>query len=213
MRRLGTLVVVVAFGLLLAGCRSAGEPVQGASTEVRALTPGGLTQTVVPSGNGFSRVTVTVATYGEPAVQGVLRLAVTGASTSREVLVDAGTLTDNEPVTFVFPPVADSAGQPFALHLAYQGPDQLGVYVDPYDPYADGELTPGGGDLAFVLGHASRLSGAAAALRRAPGEVATRATSDPLFLAVWLLAVVAAVAAAAGAALAGRRRTRHSRDT
>ena len=202
-RRPVLLVALLAATLLAGGCRSTGEPVQGSSTEVRAVTDAGLTQTVVPRGDGFSRVTLTVATYGESAISGVLELNVTGGEQTRQSLVDAATLADNAPVTFVFPPVAHSAGARFRLHLTYRGPDQVGVYVNPHDPYPDGRLEPGGGDLAFVLGHASRVSGTVDALGRIPGEVATRATADPAFLAIWLLALVAAVA---GAVVAGRRR-------
>lgn len=199
--------VVGLLGLLLvagvAGCRSTGEPVQGSAIDARPVTDDGLAQTVEPVGDGFSRVTVWTATFAHDSVEGVLRVRVIGAGEQREALVDAAQLGDNEPVTFVFPPIEDSGGEPFTLVFTYDGPDRVGLWANPHDPYPAGSLDPGPGDLSFELGHASRMGGALDALRRVPGEIADRATRDPWFLTAWVLGLVALTAAAV---LAGRRR-------
>lgn len=195
LRRAGPAVGLVVVVALTAGCATTGEPAQTAATEVRRVDGTGPVQTVVPRADGLSQVTVTTATFGEPdGVDGVLELAVVGAGQRRLTAADGSDLRDNAPVTLAFPPLADSAGETIELRFRYAGDEPLGLYAAPSDPYPDGRLADGTGDLAFTLGHADRVGGMLAALGRTATETIGNATSDVAFLVVWLLALAAATA-------------------
>lgn len=187
-------VALAAATLVLApACSSTGEPAQTAATDVVVVDADGVTQTVVPATDGLAQVTVTTATFGEAdGVDGVLELTVRAPGGVRTAAAAGADLRDNAPVTLAFEPLPGTAGRVVELHLRYAGREPLGLYVDPHDPYPDGRLAPGGGDLTFVLGHADRVAGAGRALARVVGEVGDKATGDPVFLAVWLLALAGA---------------------
>ena len=205
-RRLAAAVLTASTCVLAAACASTGEPAQTAATDVRTVTEDGLTQTVVPATDGLTQVTVTTATFGElDGVDGVLQLTVAGAGEERVTAASGADLADNAPVTLAFDPLGASAGETVELTFRYAGAEPLALYVDPYDAYAHGELRPGGGDLAFTLGHADRVGGALEALGRTASETADAATSDVAFLVVWLLALAGA------GALVVRSRRAHGR--
>lgn len=196
----GTLVAGV-----MASCSSTGEPGHTSATDVVVLDADGVTQTVVPAGARFDRVTVTTATFGQPdGVDGLLELTVRGPEGERTTAADGADLTDNAPVTLAFEPFDAATGETFELTFRYEGQQPLGLYRNPYDPYPDGDLRGAEGDLVFVLGHADRVGGAVDAIGRVGREAGARATSDPVFLAVWLLAIAATAAALA------RLRERHA---
>lgn len=179
----------------LGACAVTGEPAQTAAVEPVEVDLDGLSQTVVPAGDGFSQVTVTTATFGEDdGVDGVLQLEVTGAGTERRTAAAGADLADNAPVTLSFAPVTGSAGERFTLTFTYAGTEPLALYANPHDPYPDGHLLGGAGDLVFVLGHDDRLAGAVDALARLAGEAARTAAGDRAFLAVWALSLAAATA-------------------
>lgn len=204
--RLATLVLL---GVLAGACSSTGEPGHTAAIDVVRVDAVGVTQTVVPATDGFDRVTVTTATFGRDAgVDGVLALTVTGAGEERTAAAAGHDLIDNGPVTLAFPPVPDSAGRPFTLAFRYEGEHPLALYRNPFDPYADGQLQPAGGDLVFSLGHADRVDGAVTAIGRTTREAAETAGRDPAFLVVWGLAILAV----AGAGVRLRRADAHGRD-
>lgn len=188
------LAAVAALG---AACSSTGEPGHTAAVDVVVVDDDGVTQTVTAAGDAVDRVTVTTATFGEEdGVDGVLELEVRGAGHERHTAAAGSDLADNAPVTLAFDPLTGSAGETLELTFTYRGSEPLGLYRNPYDAYPDGTLRGADGDLVFVLGHPDRLGGALDAFRRAAREAGARATADPLFLAVWLLALAAAAAAA-----------------
>ncbi|MBW3620553.1 MAG: hypothetical protein KY461_09925 [Actinobacteria bacterium] len=190
------LATAALLGALAAACSSTGEPGHTSAIDVVPVDAAGVSQTVVPATDGFDRVTVTTATFGrDGGVDGVLTLTVTGAGEERTAAAAGGDIPDNGPVTLAFPPVAGSAGRPFTLGFRYQGAHPLALYRNPFDPYADGELRPAGGDLVFSLGHADRVGGAVSALGRSAREAATTAGRDPVFLSVWVLALLAVAGA------------------
>jgi hypothetical protein len=199
-RRLTALAVAA---VVATGCASTGEPAQTAAVEARPVDADGLSQTVVPAADGFSRVTVTTATFGATEVDGLLELTVAGAGVERRAAAAGADLRDNAPVTFAFPPVPEAAGERFTLTFTYRGRGPLALYANPHDPYRDGALADGDGDLVFVLGHADRLAGAADALGRVADEAGDKAGSDLPFTAVWLALLAAAAALAVHQ---GRRR-------
>lgn len=182
---------VVAAALLASAavaCSSTGEPGHTAAIDVVRVDGTGVTQTVVPAGDGFDRITVTTATFGTPdGVDGTLELTVRGAGEERAAAAAGADIADNAPLTLAFAPIEGSAERTFTLHFTYAGEEPLALYRNPFDPYPDGELSPADGDLVFALGHADRVGGAVAALGRASREAAAIAGGDPLFLAVWVL--------------------------
>lgn len=197
MRRRPTPALVV-LAALLAACSATGEPGHTAAVDVVRVGADGLTQTVVPATDGFDRITVTVATFGEPdGVDGVLELEIAGAGEVRRAAAAGDDLGDNVPVTLAFEPFTDAAGRTFEATFRYAGERPVALYRNPYDPYPDGELRPAAGDLVFTLGHADRVGGSVAAVGRAAREAAGVATGDPFFLALWLGGLVALAAAAA----------------
>lgn len=207
MRPLVGIAVAAAMASLVTGCAVTGEPQQVSSREVRVVDGAGLTQTFVPRGDRLSTLTVWTATFERPGVDGVLRVDVEGAGERRTALLDGRDLVDNARATFVFPPVDDAAGETFAATFTYEGREPVGLYVNPHDPYAEGALDPGGGDLAFLVGHAGRLSGTAGALARVPAEAAEIAGRDPAFVAIWIAALVAtSLVGVASARRVSRRR-------
>lgn len=184
---------VLVAGALLAACSTTGEPSQSAATAVRPVTASGLTQTVVPAVDGFDRVTVHTATYGElDGVDGILVLEVRQGSEVRATAADGADLVDNHPVTLTFEALPDSGGEVAELTFRYEGTEPLALYIDPYDAYAAGSLIPGPGDLTFTLGHDDRLGGAIDAGGRVVREAGDKATSDLPFLLVWVASLVAA---------------------
>lgn len=188
---------------LLGACSSTGEPGHTAAVDVVRVEDDGITQTVVPAGDGFDRVTVTVATFGEvDGVDGTLELTVAGAGEERRAAAEGADLVDNTPLTLAFAPVDDAAGRTFAMTFRYEGAEPLALYRNPYDPYRDGSLEDEDGDLVFTLGHADRIGGAVAATGRSAREAAHLAGADPGFLVLWL----GGLGALAGAALALSRR-------
>lgn len=179
-------------------CASTGEPVQNSATEPRRIEAGSppLTQTFVPRGARVGRLTVWTATYGHPSPQATLVLELEGAGTRRTARVAGPAIADNARTTFAFPPVPRAAGRSFTATFRATGTDPVGLYVNPHDPYPEGTLRPGPGDLAFEVGHADRVGGAVAALARTTREAAGRIGADPLFAGVWALGLAAAAALA-----------------
>lgn len=205
LRPAAVLAGLAAGAAVLVACASTGEPVQNSATEVRAIPPGGLTQTFEPRGDRLARFTVWTATYGQPAADTTLHLDLVGAGLRRSVhLTGPG---DNARATFAFEPVAGSARQRFAATITAAGPDRVGLYANPHDPYPEGALLPGGGDLTFEVGHAGRVRGAVAALGRVGREAAVRLGADPAFALVWLAALGAAGAAGVAAGRGARGRS------
>lgn len=199
--------VAVLVGLLATACATTGEPAQTSAVDVVPIDAAGVSQTVVPAADGFSRVTVIPATYGESGVDGVLQLQVAGAGTERLTAAGGADLVDNTPVTLSFTPVDGSAGETFVLTFTYAGTRPVALYANPFDPYPDGDLVDRDGDLAFVLGHSDRVGGTVDALGRVARETTDRATSDLAFLTVWLLLIVGA-----GALVVRTRRGRRQGD-
>ncbi len=192
MRRVHLALAVL---LLLPACAVTGEPQQTAAVRVREIEVGeGITQTFVPRGEPLSRVEVLVATYQVEAPDVVVTVRVEGAGAERVARVDGSDFGDAQWVTFLFPPIEDAAGERFTATLSYEGSQRLGVYVNPYDPYQEGELRPGGGDLAFKVGHSGRLANGWSAIGRVAREFGGRLAADPAFAVAWGLAMVAAVA-------------------
>ena len=184
-------------------CAASGEPAQTSHTEVRELGQVPLTQTFVPRGDRLDRVSVLVATHEVAAPDGTLCVRIEGAGTTRDAVCRAGaSLVDNQWTTLSFEPIAGAAGVTFSASFTYDGRDRVSLYANPNDPYRDGELTPGPGDLAFEVGHAGRVVEGARALGRVAREFGGRLGGDPVFTALWLLAL----AATAAAALRTRRR-------
>jgi hypothetical protein len=211
-RPVRSVAALAAVALLAGGCSSTGEPGHTAAVDVVVLDADGVTQTVVPAGDRFDRVTVTTATFAQlDGGDGVLQLDVRGAGEERRTAASGTDLVDNAPVTLAFAPVDGAAGETFELTFTYEGGEPLGLYRNPYDPYPDGELGGAEGDLVFVLGHADRVGGATDALGRIVREAGARATSDPLFLAVWFLALVATAVAGLRLRQAGVSRRRDGR--
>lgn len=189
-RRLVAAVALVAS--VSVGCSSTGEPGHTAAIDAVRVDADGLTQTVVPAGDGFDRVTVTTATFGAPdGVDGVLEVVVAGAGEERRAAAAGSDIPDNGPVTFAFRPFPRSAGRTFTLTFTYTGEQPVALYRNPFDPYPDGELAPADGDLVFALGHADRVGGAVAALGRVARDTAAVARADPVFLVLWLVAIAA----------------------
>lgn len=187
------LVGAVAAAGVLAACSTTGEPVQTAAVAVRQVTAEGLTQTVVPAVDGFDRVTVHTATYGEvDGVDGTLVLDIRAGDETRTTAAAGADLVDNAPITLTFDPIDGSGGETVELTFTYAGQEPVALYVNPHDGYLDGELTPGGGDLTFSLGHRDRVGGALDAAGRVVAETTDKATGDPAFLVVWLVALAGA---------------------
>lgn len=192
--RLRLLVCASVAATLGAACAATGEIAQVSQGEVRSLADGPVVQTFVAPNDRLSRVQVWTATYGVEAPDSVVRLDLRGAGETRTALVAGDALTDNGTATFVFPPVTDSAGRRFTARFSADG-EPVGLYVSPHDPYPEGRLLTGEGDLAFVTGHAGRLAGAFETVSRVPGEIVDRYASDPAFAIVWSLTLVGLAAA------------------
>lgn len=192
----GGSAVLAILAALGGACSSTGEPGHTAAVDVVRVDADGVTQTVVPMADGFDRVTVTTATFGDSdGVDGTLELEVAGPGGERRAAARGTDLADNAPLTLAFEPFEASADRTFELTFRYAGEAPVALYRNPFDPYGDGELRPAGGDLVFSLGHADRVGGATSALGRVVRETSAIATGDPWFLAVWALALAGLVAA------------------
>ena len=192
--------------VLLLGCATTGEPVQPSHTEARPLTEP-LQQTFVPAGDRLSTVAVLVATYGVNGPDGVLRMNLAGAGQQREAFVELSEVDDGTWVRLVVPPIEQAAGERFTATFRYEGRQPVALLANPHDPYAQGQLRPGGGDLAFEIGHAGRLAGLIGALRRIAGDFGANLARDPLFATLWAVSLLAGTALFA-AAVRSERRTR-----
>lgn len=192
-RHLRRAVVAAAFTLLAGSCAGTGELVQNSSTRPVPVPETGLTQTFVARADRLSRVTVTTATYGVDDPNAILHLTIVrDDGETREALLGPEGLDDIAAARFVFPWFEDAAGRRFAATITHRGADPVALYVNHHDPYPEGELSPGSGDLTFELGHAGRLDGALAAAGRVAGDVGGRIGDDPAFAVVWFAALVAA---------------------
>lgn len=188
---IGRMLLILSLVALLGGCAVTGEPRQLNWSELRRVEPGeSIAQTVVPRGDRFALLDVFIATYGVEIPDTVIRLEVRGDGETREALIGHNGLQDNGWVTFVFEPIADSGGETFEARFTVLGNDPIGFYVNPADGYAPGGLTSGSGDLAFRVGHSGRVSGTLEATGRIVSEFTANLRQDPVFLVVWLLALV-----------------------
>lgn len=195
----------VALAVALAGCAITGEPTQPSHTTTRRLTDDALTQTFVARGENLAELRVLVSTLGTEGVDGVIRLELSGAGTTRTAFAEVDRVEGSGWLAIPFPPVADASGEAFTARLSYQGTEPVALFANTFDPYRNGELSPGGGDLAFALGHSGRLSGAVDALGRVAADFAGKAVADSAFLVVWLLVLVG-LGGLLGRAVVRRRR-------
>lgn len=178
--------------ILGGACAYTGEPQQPGFTEVLRLDDGDrVTQTFVPRGGPLGRVDLLVGTYAVEDPDGVLTVRLRGAGQERTAAVGGEDIVDAAWLRMEVPPVEGAAGERFAATFRWQGSDPLAVFVNPNDPYPDGELLDGAGDLAFRVGHHGRVAGALAAGGRVVSEFAGRLRSDPPFAIVWALALAA----------------------
>jgi hypothetical protein len=118
-------------------------------------------QTFVAREDGLQAIDVPVATYAR-ANQGRLRLELRSAPDTSQVLasheVDVSTLVDNQHLSFLFPPIPDSADRSFYLALEAVGSapgNAVTVWTSGMDSYHAGSLWEGGeeleGDLCLRL--------------------------------------------------------------
>lgn len=189
------LGVAAALALTTGACATTGEVVQNSSTRPVTIPQGGVSQTFVARADRLSSFTVTTGTFGVDDPDAVLKLAVEGPDgTLRESLLDGDDLGDIAPATFVFPWFEGSAGREFTATLTVAGSSPIAVFANEHDPYPDGFMRPGPGDLTFALGHAGRVSGAVAAAGRIARDFGGNLASDPLFAVVWAGLIGLAVA-------------------
>ncbi|HEX2028330.1 MAG TPA: hypothetical protein VHF25_10065, partial [Nitriliruptorales bacterium] len=187
-RRTATVVAA----LLLGGCAYTGEPQQPGFTEVLRLEGGDrLTQSFVPRGNPLGRLDLLVGTYGVAQPDGVLTLRLSGAGQVRRAVVGGADIADAAWLALTFPPVEGAARERFAATVGWEGSDPLALFLNPNDPYPDGELLGRDGDLAFRVGHHGRVGGAVDAGGRVATEFAGRLRDDRPFTVVWTLTLAA----------------------
>jgi hypothetical protein len=197
-----TTVVLAALAALATGCSATGEPRQlGVGAPIPIAD--GVTQTFVPTADGFDAITLWPAFEGQAS--GRLVVEVDAAGHERSTVVDAAGFEPDQPFRAAFEPVPDSGGEPAQVTVTWSGTPELALLGTRSDAYGDGELTPGPGDLRFVIGHAGRVRGALAAAGQMAGEIGGRATGDPVFTVLWLGVLGALVVAGA--------RPRRSADT
>lgn len=224
MRAPSRLVVALGLLLVLGGCaRAGGEAFQPTLNTPLALpSDTAIGQTFNPAGDAVQAVELQVATYAAPAdPDGVLTVElrdpvdgsvldtaqVAGADMGDSTWVRASFDTPVAVPDVVLAEATWRGATPLALwaNVPLEGADRSSVVND---PYADGQLVRDGrpteGDLSFrVLGAGGAGAGTSQVVEIARSAGA-RLADQPLFTAVWLLALVGALALA----VVGLRRPR-----
>lgn len=206
------MVVVVLLVLLGVGCgRAGGEPFQPTLNGVVPLSddPGGMVaQMINPAGEAVSAVAVEVATYAAPAdPDGVLTLRLRdpdGGAVLAAGEVRGADLADATWAQVRFDPpvaVADlvlleatwSGATPLALWANTAPQERDPAVQDANDPYPGGSLLIDGqpveGDLVFRVQGGGGLATALRQVAEVVRSAASRATAQPLFALVWVMAL------------------------
>lgn len=210
MHRQGSRIAcaVVVLTVMLSGCgRAGGQPFQPAlNTPLRLDSAIAIGQTLNPPRDTIARLDLSLATFGEPAdPEGQLTVTlrpVEGSATATTTQIGGSQITDGTWAAARFEPPVVIDGVALA-EVTWTGSTPLAVWADvpleatvgiTNDPYPAGQLVidgrPAAGDLAFRVTGGGGVRAAVDQVGQVLRTAGARLLAQPVFTALWLVAVL-----------------------